>query len=510
MPEKISILKESGETLNSNIVSVFMIPDTEKKYMITTENAVDPHGLTVLHVSELVDGTLQKVGTDEEWASIKTIMRAIISGNVGTFQYLPVVESVSASGQYSRDISVSSTAANQMINSYNNGEKNLVNQQAQPEPIQPIQDIGAVNNQVAPVQQPAAQPVDPNQQAVAQQPVAVNPGVVNVGPEMNAQVPPAQPEQVITPGVNPVMQTNPVMPEQPVAPTQVEVSSVAAPVGQPPVQPTSGVGMDQTGAMPVVNNFVPGQGDVVPPVTLDGSIMGDNSAVSGMNSAIPNPTLDNGDSVITPLIVNSEENVTPVQGDPLIPQGQIVLPSDEGAPAQPVQGSFAPDASLDEVVAASQEMFMEGVKNLVQSIQEKVYRDLYIKEEELKKKEEELKAREEALNGMPGAMPNNEPAVPMGVAVPNEPVAPMGMAPMGGMTPMEPMQPMGMAQPMTPPMGMAQPMQPMQPMGNMGMAQPMQPMQPMMGMDPMMGGNMGPMMVSVSNDNPNDDNQGMM
>ena len=82
MPDKISILKESGETINSNVVSVFMIPDTEKKYIITTENAVDPHGLTVLHVSEIVDGSLQKIATDEEWSSIKTIMRAMISGNV--------------------------------------------------------------------------------------------------------------------------------------------------------------------------------------------------------------------------------------------------------------------------------------------------------------------------------------------------------------------------------------------------------------------------------------------
>ena len=66
MPEKISILKESGETLSSNIVSIFMIPDTQKRYLISTENTVDPHGLTVLHVSEIVDGALQKIATDEE------------------------------------------------------------------------------------------------------------------------------------------------------------------------------------------------------------------------------------------------------------------------------------------------------------------------------------------------------------------------------------------------------------------------------------------------------------
>ena len=66
MPEKIALLRESGETLNSNVVSIFMIPDTGKKYIITTENAVDPHGLTVLHVSEIHDSTLVKVEEDEQ------------------------------------------------------------------------------------------------------------------------------------------------------------------------------------------------------------------------------------------------------------------------------------------------------------------------------------------------------------------------------------------------------------------------------------------------------------
>ena len=123
MPEKISIVKESGETVSSNIVSVFTIPDTEKKYIITTENSVDPHGLTVLHVSEIVDGSLKKIATDDEWSSIKTIMRAIISGNVGSYKYLPTIEVIKAEGQYSRDISVSAPASKQMIDNYNAADK---------------------------------------------------------------------------------------------------------------------------------------------------------------------------------------------------------------------------------------------------------------------------------------------------------------------------------------------------------------------------------------------------
>ena len=469
MPEKISILKESGETLNSNIVSIFMIPDTEKKYVITTENAVDPHGLTVLHVSELVDGNLQRVATDEEWSAIKTIMRAIISGNVGTFQYLPVIENVNASGQYSRDISVSSTAANQMINSYNNGEKNLVNQQAQqPEAIQPIQDIGAPQS----VQQGQAnvQTVD----SVAQ-PV-VNPGVVNVGAEQvpSSVTPVVTADQVLSPGVNPVMPVNPVVPDaQPAmpvaqpAPVQPDPMQQVTPMN--PMFPADNMGMDQTAAVPIVNNMVPAQGEFVPPIAVDNQLMNDaNIGVDPMAQPNPmqpmsNPGISNGDSVITPLLVAADESVNPVLGDSLIPQGQIVNPADANVvpTGETPTGSFAPDASLDEVVAASQQMFMEGVKNLVQTIQEKVYRELYAKEEELKKREEDLAKREGNLTGMTNPMDAENPM------------------------PSVPPMPQVMSTDMNAPMGM-QPLQPQPMMGQGGMMNPMGPQQPMM--------------VSVSND----------
>lgn len=126
MPEKISLVKESGENISSNIVSIFLIPETGKRYIITTENAVDPHGLTVLHASELQEDKLVKIANDEEWSTIKTIMRAIISGNVGSYQYLPVLDRGKIDGQYSRDISVSATAAKQMADSYAAADKTEV------------------------------------------------------------------------------------------------------------------------------------------------------------------------------------------------------------------------------------------------------------------------------------------------------------------------------------------------------------------------------------------------
>lgn len=125
MPEKIAILKESGETLNTNIVSIFTIPEIQKKFLITTENAVDPHGLTVLHVSEIIGDELSRVSTDDEWSSIKNIMRSIISGSVGSYQFQPLITSAKARTQYSRDISVSATACKQISDSYAAALKNL-------------------------------------------------------------------------------------------------------------------------------------------------------------------------------------------------------------------------------------------------------------------------------------------------------------------------------------------------------------------------------------------------
>ena len=125
MPEKITIVKESGESVTSNIMSIFMVPENNKQYIITTENAVDPHGLTVLHVSEIKGDKIVKVQTDDEWATIKTIMRSIISGSVGSFKYIPIISDVNAADQYSRDISVSAGAAKTLLESYTNGKKEV-------------------------------------------------------------------------------------------------------------------------------------------------------------------------------------------------------------------------------------------------------------------------------------------------------------------------------------------------------------------------------------------------
>lgn len=443
MPEKISILKESGETLTSNVVSVFMIPEIGKRYIITTENAVDPHGLTVLHVSEIVDGNLQRVATDDEWSSIKTIMRAIISGNVGSYQYLPTIENIKASGQYSRDISVSASASKQMIDNYTAAEKNgnVVSGQNESSnggpqnSVEPINQQASVTNQtVSPMAQnqvpirpssifPEANPgvnsdnevipgiaevpggqnqTNQNQTipSVANSPLPFeneiqnNAGVINNQP---LPVETAQPTVVTQPVINPVVNTGPV----PVVGnnSSMAVNQISNPVQQvvPMVNQAPVVEQTPIGVTPLAGPVNTGQGIVNFPA---------NNEPAQMNSQVVEPvmpvSLNNGVQVVEPTQV--------VPTAQIAQEVQVPMP-----PLTPPQATknFAPDASLDDVVAGAQEMFIEGVKNLVQTIQEKVYRDLYAKEAELKAREELIQQKENML-GITGM--NQNMAQPVAVA----------------------------------------------------------------------------------------------
>ena len=492
MPEKISIVKESGETISSNIVSVFTIPDTEKKYIITTENAVDPHGLTVLHVSEIADGELKKVATDEEWSSIKTIMRAIISGNVGSYKYLPAIELVKAEGQYSRDISVSASASKQMIDNYNaadlsaeGGSEEAPAGEAGSDPsifpggnegptddnevipgIQEVTENDGSNEQnnppveevVPPVAQTApaepiqdiAQPVAPPPEAIPSAPVPnvippaptapaapeVIPGVVTPEAPQSAPAPEVVPPAVpMPPQAAPVPVEAPnvvadqlqetqtltdevqvpnlemVTAQLPQVPLQVPVSSVAQPMPMPEMNPVAMV----PGA-PVEN---------VPSISVAPEI-----------TPMPVQEVATATTVAQPVVVNTMPEAAQMmqvaQPTQVVPTAQIAQGIPEPTVVAPmkvdesVTPSFKPDATLEEVVKGAQDMFMEGVKNLVQTIQEKVYRDLYVKEAEMKKREALVAQKEQMLNTQFATMMSNITANFNGVTPDQSNINPQG------------------------------------------------------------------------------------
>ncbi len=485
MPEKISILKESGETLSSNVVSVFMIPDTQKKYIITTENAVDPHGLTVLHVSEIVDGALQKIATDDEWSSIKTIMRAIISGSVGSYQYLQTIDNIKANAQYARDISVSASAAKQMVDNYAAGDKSNV--VANAAPVVPIAPVGpgvpAPNASIFPTD--GAAPVANDDELI--------PGIAEVGvgaPSAQAAPNPAVP---VVPPVVPAVPGVPMDAQSGIS-APVDVMSPAAPVA--PVVPDNGViapsipldnGVVAPSADPNLIGAAPGVPPIgvdslapaqpVMPVAPDNGLNNDvqviNGIVNDLNSGVvvgapvpsqssplmnnlmtPPPVVQETTPApeVAPVLVDAPvaETVPEVTAVPMpeattVPdlmaepaEVQVAPPAQTIPSAQIVQNaqpsitpevkfnmdvtpSFAPNASLDEVVLAAQDMFMEGVKNLVQTIQEKVYRELYAKENELKTKEEVLNQREIMINEQMRVMMSNFAAMQGAPLIPTTP-----------------------------------------------------------------------------------------
>lgn len=442
MPEKISILKETGETISSNIVSVFFVPSNEKKYIITTENAVDPHGLTVLHVSEIVDGSLQRVATEEEWSTIKSIMRAMISGNVSSYQYLSVIDTINASGQYSRDISVSASAYKQMVDNYaaadksnslggNNTQPNmgssetLGNESFKPSTIFPTNGNGNVNSD---------DEVIPGISMVNEENPSNNMNNINnmnKGNNSSSQIP--NPVGIETPN-NSFMEQRKAEVNDPQVNTMNQnfggMSNGFARLDNTMPQPVI-----QNNGMNNMNNDVQmfnqnqdnKQPEVVQPLTNNVNTMTAN------NLQVNNNLIDANDSLSNVGVQNESLNqvqqpvpfqehppvqptVQPVMQTPKEPVQEsieeTVVPSveatsDDRAIDFNANPSFKPDATLDEVVVAAEAMFMEGVKNLVKSIEEKLYREIYTKDAELKEKEKVLAEREKMLNGQMMAMMSN-------------------------------------------------------------------------------------------------------
>lgn len=343
MPEKISIMRDSGDTLSSNIVALFTLPDTQKQYIITTENAVDPHGLTVLHVSEVVDGVLKKVATDEEWTSIKTIMRSIISGNAGAYSFIPLITTAKAEAQYSRDISVSAAAAKQMTDSYTAALASLPagGEEAQAPVVEDTNEITPGISEVT-TEAPAAEP------APAEAPAAVGNAVTNIPADAVVTEPAAAPVEAA-----------------PVAEVKEEAPA-PAPVAEPEPAPA------------------PAEAPVA-------SGSGQTPVVAYVDPAFQQLLTSDYNQILM-HVQNINNNINQIAAMPALNYQPSYSANPNGTP------NFNPNATVDEIIMGSTEVFNEGVKNLVATITEKLYRDLYEREAELTKREEMLLEREKMVN----------------------------------------------------------------------------------------------------------------
>lgn len=393
MPEKISIMRESGETLSSNIVAIFTIPDTEKHYVITTENAVDPHGLTVLHVSENVDGVLKKIATDDEWATIKTIMRSIISGSAGSFKYEPLLTTIKAEAQYSRDISVSASASKQIIDSY----------------MASLQESGEDGSS--------------SEEVVLEDVNEITPGISEVVSE-NVEQPKVE-EVVVVPEA-PV--APPVVDSVPVVETDVSVSNENSSGEE--IVPVISDGAPSNGTVvlntvseevPTVSNNVVAESvpveekaeDIIPvdSTTVVDNVSGAAPTVVTEKVVVHEPVVAYVDPAFQQLLTNDyNQMLMCVQNIQNMISQVAAMPALNYQPSYNMNSNgvpnFNPNASVDEIISGSTEVFAEGVKNLVATITEKMYRDLFEREADLKRREELLLQRETMLNNQMATLAN--------------------------------------------------------------------------------------------------------
>ena len=79
----IELKRVNGEIINAELVSYFELVDTGKKYVFYTLNEVVENGLIKMYVSEVSsDGaTLAQTMSDDEWATLKSIMKSMLTGN---------------------------------------------------------------------------------------------------------------------------------------------------------------------------------------------------------------------------------------------------------------------------------------------------------------------------------------------------------------------------------------------------------------------------------------------
>ena len=353
MPEKISIMRDSGDTLSSNIVALFSLPDTQKQYIITTENAVDPHGLTVLHVSEVVDGVLKKVATDEEWTSIKTIMRSIISGNAGAYSFIPLITTAKAEAQYSRDISVSAAAAKQMTDSY---IASLASLPAGGEEVKApvVEDTNEITPGISEVTEPA-----PAAPVAAPEAANVGNAVTNI------------PADAVVTEPAPVA-------EAPKVEEVKEEAPAPAPVAEPAPAPVEAPAPEAPAPAPV---------EAAPVANVSAS----TPVVAYVDPAFQQLLTSDYNQILM-HVQNINNNLGQIAAMPALNYQPSYSANPNGSP------NFNPNATIDEIIMGSTEVFNEGVKNLVATITEKLYRDLYEREAELTKREEMLLEREKMVN----------------------------------------------------------------------------------------------------------------
>ncbi len=83
MGTNVELRKTNGEIIKADLVSYFELVSTGKKYIFYTLNEAIENGLIKMYVSEISkDGNvLTNQMSDEEWTTLKSIMKSMLTGN---------------------------------------------------------------------------------------------------------------------------------------------------------------------------------------------------------------------------------------------------------------------------------------------------------------------------------------------------------------------------------------------------------------------------------------------
>jgi hypothetical protein len=378
-------------------------------------------------------------------------MRAIISGNVGAYQYLPLIEKTKGKGQYSRDISVSASACKQMIDNYSVALKSL----AEMKKDTPAVEVeGGANEGIFPADNVETNEVN-----------EVSPGIADVTKEDSTKVEEVKDDQPVPVAVasEQVSEAPSILQGVPsdadVAPVALssvteapqEESNVSIVTNQEAVSESVNVETQET--VPVVNSEPVQESATEEVAPVQEPVVSEAPVVETVTPVVEEQTPVVQEEAVVPSEPVQEEPVVPVVSTPVVEESVPVIQVDSTAKTADVvsdqvnidadtidaitnsllskikdvqqvepqvekvnvesninfnaNASFAPDATLDQVVVGAQELFMSGVQSLVLTITEKVYRDLYKKEKELNEREELLNQRERMLNEQISMMVQN-------------------------------------------------------------------------------------------------------
>lgn len=82
MNTSIELKKVNGEVIKGELISYFEYVPSGKKYIFFTMNERVDNDLIKMYVSEVGSGqVLSNQMTDDEWTSIKGVMKSILTGN---------------------------------------------------------------------------------------------------------------------------------------------------------------------------------------------------------------------------------------------------------------------------------------------------------------------------------------------------------------------------------------------------------------------------------------------